>query len=144
MNNYDWIDENVAIGNGNSIYSEFDIVINLDYPNNNVDHHSIDINYIFGRHIYNIGLYDSPDERMYELLISVMPELVKYYNMNNKIKILFHCFAGISRSSTMAIAFLCKSKGYKLEDAYNLVLSKRSIVRPNDGFIKQLKYYLIN
>ncbi len=144
MSSYDWIDENVAIGNNRSMYSEFDIVINLDYPNNNVDHHCIDVNYIFGRNIYNIGIYDSPDERMYELLVNVIPELVKYYNINNKVKILFHCFAGISRSSTMAIAFLCKSKGYKLNDAYNLVVSKRDIVKPNDGFLKQLQYYLIN
>ena len=81
---------------------------------------------------------------MYNLLNIIIPDLVSYYRINKNIKILFHCFAGISRSSTMAIAFLCMAKNYSLRDAYSLALSKRSIIKPNNGFIRQLKEYLLN
>jgi dual specificity MAP kinase phosphatase len=70
--------------------------------------------------------------------------LVSFYKINKNIKILFHCHAGISRSSTLAIAFLCMAKNYSLNDAYNLALSKRSIIKPNKGFMIQLKEYLLN
>jgi hypothetical protein len=143
-NNYNWIDNNIAIGNCHSDYGEFDIVINLDYPYNMVNYHDIEISYVNNKIIYKIGCYDSEDENMYDLLNIVIPNLLGYYREKNNIKILFHCHAGISRSSTLAIAFLCMSKNYSLEEAYNLVLSKRTIVKPNKGFMKQLKDYLLD
>ncbi len=49
-----------------------------------------------------------------------------------------HCFAGVSRSSTMVIAYLMKYKNMRLGEAYDLVKSKRYNIYPNDGFWKQL------
>jgi protein-tyrosine phosphatase len=71
---------------------------------------------------------------MEELIRVLIPELLKIYNINLDIKILFHCRAGVSRSATLAIAFLCVSKNYRLSDSYYLVKSKRSIINPNKGF----------
>lgn len=51
---------------------------------------------------------------------------------------LVHCFAGVSRSSTIVIAYLMKHGHMRLGDAYNLVKSKRNQVHPNNGFWKQL------
>jgi protein-tyrosine phosphatase len=144
MSNYNWIDNNVAIGNFYSDYREFDIIINLDYPYNGVNHNDIEINYIDNKIIYKIGCYDSENENMYGLLNIIIPELISYYKVNKDIKILFHCHAGVSRSSTLAIAFLCMSKNYLLRDVYSLVLNKRPIVKPNNGFIIQLREYLLD
>jgi protein-tyrosine phosphatase len=111
-NNYNWIDNNVAIGNCDSDYKDFDIIINLNYPYNGVNYHDIEINNKGYKIIYKIGCYDSENEDMYDLLNIIIPDLVSYYRINKNIKILFHCFAGISRSSTVAIAFLCMAKNY--------------------------------
>ncbi|EFO20296.2 hypothetical protein LOAG_08192 [Loa loa] len=52
--------------------------------------------------------------------------------------VLVHCVAGVSRSATVCLAFLTKYRCRSLRDAYFLMLSKRSLVRPNIGFWKQL------
>lgn len=54
---------------------------------------------------------------------------------------LVHCMAGVSRSSSICIAYLMKHEGMKLKDAYNLVKSRRPIIRPNPGFFRQLIDY---
>jgi protein-tyrosine phosphatase len=50
-----------------------------------------------------------------------------------------HCYAGISRSASIIIAYLILKKNYTYEDAYNLVKSKRPIIHPNPGFNEILK-----
>jgi protein-tyrosine phosphatase len=55
--------------------------------------------------------------------------------------VLVHCMCGISRSSTIVIAYLIKKKGYSLEYAMEFVKSKRNCINPNIGFVKQLKEY---
>jgi protein-tyrosine phosphatase len=143
IESYNWIDNNVAIGNFLTPYNEFDIIVNLNYPFNGVKHNSIQINHENGKLVYRIGCYDSEEEEMGDLLAIVIPDLVHQYLLNNKVKILFHCYAGISRSSTLAIAFLCMAKGYTLRDAYDLVKKKRPIVNPNKGFVKALQKYIL-
>lgn len=55
--------------------------------------------------------------------------------------VLVHCMAGISRSATIVIAYLMKEKGMGMEDAYDYVKERRSIVRPNSGFRRRLREY---
>jgi len=52
--------------------------------------------------------------------------------------VLVHCFAGVSRSSTIVIAFLILKRGMSYHNALDFVVKKRSIVRPNPGFAKTL------
>lgn len=54
---------------------------------------------------------------------------------------LVHCVAGVSRSSSLCIAYLIKFKGMTLRSAYYHVKSCRPIIRPNVGFFKQLIEY---
>ena len=54
--------------------------------------------------------------------------------------ILVHCNAGISRSSTIIIAFLMIEKQLGLEDALELVKRARPVSKPNPGFRKQLHH----
>ncbi|XP_031629889.1 probable dual specificity protein phosphatase DDB_G0283417 isoform X2 [Contarinia nasturtii] len=54
-------------------------------------------------------------------------------------RILIHCNAGVSRSSTICIAYLILEHKMSFDVAFALVKSKRECIRPNDGFLKQLK-----
>lgn len=49
--------------------------------------------------------------------------------------------AGVSRSSTMTIAYLMKIKKMSFQDAYKYTLDRREIIEPNGGFMKQLKLF---
>ncbi|KAM7391919.1 hypothetical protein PAMP_022566 [Pampus punctatissimus] len=59
----------------------------------------------------------------------------------NHSKCLVHCKMGVSRSASTVIAYAMKEFGWSLEKAYNFVKQKRSITRPNPGFMRQLAEY---
>lgn len=51
---------------------------------------------------------------------------------------LVHCIQGMSRSVSFVIAYLIMKQNMKLREAYEYVYSKRSIIKPNPGFMTQL------
>jgi len=51
---------------------------------------------------------------------------------------LVHCALGVSRSVTICLAYLVKYEGRTLREAYFEVKKKRPIIRPNEGFWRQL------
>ena len=56
-------------------------------------------------------------------------------------KALVHCMAGVSRSASICIVYLMKYYKMSLAQAYNYVRSKRHVIRPNQGFFKQMIDY---
>ncbi|EPS94959.1 phosphatases II [Fomitopsis schrenkii] len=54
-------------------------------------------------------------------------------------KIFVHCSAGISRSPSLVVAYLMKSRGMSLKEALGHVARARPQVSPNPGFLRQLK-----
>lgn len=52
---------------------------------------------------------------------------------------LVHCRAGISRSSTLVMAYLIQEKRWTLNEAFTFTKAKRSCVAPNFGFLGQLQ-----
>ncbi|XP_018494891.1 dual specificity protein phosphatase 1B [Galendromus occidentalis] len=52
-----------------------------------------------------------------------------------------HCNAGVSRSTTICIAYLISRKGMDLDRALRHTRSIRPIARPNEGFMTQLRAY---
>jgi protein-tyrosine phosphatase len=61
---------------------------------------------------------------------------------NIKNKVLVHCQVGMSRSATIVIGYLLrKFPEMTLSKAHRFVKSKRPIVNPNDGFMRQLKSF---
>jgi dual specificity phosphatase 12 len=63
------------------------------------------------------------------------------YNFIEQDITLVHCFAGISRSSTIVIAYLMKKYKITYNQAYEYVKNKRPIIMPNNGFTNQLLHY---
>uniref|UniRef100_A0A674NB41 Protein phosphatase Slingshot homolog 1 n=1 Tax=Takifugu rubripes TaxID=31033 RepID=A0A674NB41_TAKRU len=59
----------------------------------------------------------------------------------NDSKCLVHCKMGVSRSASTVIAYAMKEYGWTLDKAYNFVKQKRSVTRPNPGFMRQLAEY---
>lgn len=60
--------------------------------------------------------------------------------MNNN-RVYIHCFAGISRSSTITIAYLMSSRKMGYDEAYQFVKERREVIKPNEGFTEQLQKY---
>jgi predicted protein tyrosine phosphatase len=54
---------------------------------------------------------------------------------------LVHCFAGVSRSATIVIAYLMVEYGMTLNDALIHVRKQRYFINPNDGFRRQLQTF---
>ncbi|TYZ61047.1 hypothetical protein PybrP1_012136 [[Pythium] brassicae (nom. inval.)] len=63
-------------------------------------------------------------------------EQAKYYG-----RILVHCNKGVSRSSSVVVAYLMKSSAMGFERALRFVVDKRPIVNPNASFRRQLEDY---
>lgn len=55
--------------------------------------------------------------------------------------VLVHCVVGASRSATVVLSYLMKKWGMTLDDALSHVITVRSIINPNAGFIRQLLEY---
>ncbi|XP_060602049.1 protein phosphatase Slingshot homolog 1-like isoform X2 [Ruditapes philippinarum] len=77
-------------------------------------------------------------------------DLMKYWEDTHKYinkarrrgsKTLVHCKMGISRSASTVIAYLMKENKWSLSKAHDYTKSKRNIINPNPGFMKQLEMY---
>jgi protein-tyrosine phosphatase len=75
--------------------------------------------------------------------ISVLfPQALKFIDENLETgNVLVHCFAGVSRSATVAAAFLMLKHGMSLNMALDLLKEKRDVVSPNPGFLAILRSF---
>ncbi|EGC34235.1 hypothetical protein DICPUDRAFT_153585 [Dictyostelium purpureum] len=86
----------------------------------------------------HIDIYDSPSvdiKKYFEKTFQFIEE------GRREGAVLVHCFAGISRSATICIAYCMRKLRISFEDAHGLLFDARPIIFPNESFVKQLKKY---
>lgn len=87
----------------------------------------------------NLNLIDSYQEEIIDKF-SESNEFIENSIKNNE-KILVHCICGVSRSSTLVMAYLLSKKVGTVDEIKNLLRDKRSIVNPIENFVDQLELY---
>ncbi|TST73058.1 Dual specificity protein phosphatase 8 [Bagarius yarrelli] len=92
--------------------------------------------FISENHFLRIPINDSYCEKL-------LPWLEKTNDFIDKAKmsncrVIVHCLAGISRSATIAIAYIMKTMGLSSDDAYRFVKDRRPSISPNFNFLGQL------
>jgi len=101
--------------------------LDINYPKGLVDKYLI------------LDAEDEPTFNMKEHFEKSIDFIEKYRKTGSSVYV--HCAAGVSRSATVVIAYLMKTSKMNLNDAARLVKTKRSIVCPNEGFVRQLRAY---
>jgi protein-tyrosine phosphatase len=97
----------------------------------------------FGRscEYLRVPIIDRPYEDAIQHFESVYNFIENAMNKNPSSKVLVHCQAGVSRSSTVCLAYLIR-KGYTGNEAWKILKEKHEPAKPNRGFAKQLvRYY---
>ena len=76
--------------------------------------------------------------------VQIIPALENAYDFikeDPNRQILVHCVHGSSRSGSTVIFYLMKDKKWDYETCFNYVKERRNIIKPNEGFKKQLIDY---
>jgi len=87
----------------------------------------------------NVHIRDMVDENIAEYF----PEVIKFIDEGRATgNVLVHCLRGVSRSGTIAAAYVVHTQKMTPAEAIAFLRQKRSIISPNTGFVQQLdKYY---
>ncbi|XP_054164755.1 dual specificity protein phosphatase 14-like [Oppia nitens] len=94
---------------------------------------------IDGLEFIRIPVEDTDEENIGQYFDELSDRLSALSAKNSKS--LIHCQFGKSRAPTVVIAHLMKSHRMSLNDAFDLVKTRRPFIGLNDGFIKQLIQY---
>lgn len=93
--------------------------------------------YFPGKYSYlNLKLDDIPTQSLYHVLEKSFNFILEAIGRGGVVFV--HCAAGVSRSASIVIYFIMKTKDLSFGEALKYVRSKRSIVNPNQGFVLQL------
>lgn len=85
-----------------------------------------------------VPLDDSPKAPLLSLLERAVDFIRGAVANSENAVILVHCFQGVSRSSSVVLAYLMDAEEMTLEEAMKMVKAKRPIIKPNAGFLQQL------
>lgn len=96
----------------------------------------VDLNLKFDTIKYNYcELLDLPEAD----ILKPIEKCIKIIDMHRQQNILVHCNAGVSRSATIVIAYLMLLQKLSYADAFDKVKAVRNCIKPNEGFVRQLK-----
>ncbi|KAF7834465.1 protein-tyrosine-phosphatase MKP1-like isoform X1 [Senna tora] len=83
-----------------------------------------------------LWLQDSPTEDITSILYDVFDYFEDVREQGGRV--LVHCCQGVSRSTSLVIAYLMWREGQSFEDAFQYVKTARGVTNPNMGFACQL------
>ncbi|KAI3698514.1 hypothetical protein L2E82_42120 [Cichorium intybus] len=83
-----------------------------------------------------LWLQDSPSEDITSILYDVFDYFEDVREQNGRVFV--HCCQGVSRSTSLVIAYLMWREGHSFEDAFQQVKAARGVTNPNMGFASQL------
>jgi protein-tyrosine phosphatase len=86
-----------------------------------------------------IDITDNPSSNIAKYFHECIDFIENAKSTNGRVYV--HCLAGISRSASIVIAYLMNSQKIYYKQAFNLVKEKRPNVKPNQGFVKQLREF---
>lgn len=93
--------------------------------------------YFKGDLVYKtLWLQDSPSEDITSILYDVFDYFEDVREQGGRVFV--HCCQGVSRSSSLVIAYLMWREGQSFEDAFQYVKAARGVTNPNMGFACQL------
>jgi len=87
----------------------------------------------------SLPLNDSPSQdikQYFEESVEFIDSAIKEQK-----NVFVHCFAGVSRSSTIILAYFIKSHKMRLLEGIKFMRERRPTIKPNPGFLKQLLLY---
>ncbi|XP_022079170.1 uncharacterized protein LOC110973046 isoform X2 [Acanthaster planci] len=87
-------------------------------------------------HFHRIPVRDNYGEKLLPWFEDAMNFIEKVRSANGCV--IVHCLAGISRSPTVAIAYIMKHMNLSVDEAYKYVKEKRQSISPNFNFLGQL------
>jgi len=140
---YTMITPYLALGSLYSRYNTFDVIVNMSYfcDGDGFKRHDITttVNQE-GKTVIRVGIYDMPTEPLDIILPRLIPVLIAF--LSDRKRILVHCQAGKSRSSSVVIALVSVYLNIPYAESLALVQSIRPIVQPNQGFARMTEEYV--
>lgn len=90
-----------------------------------------------GKHaVYHYDVVDSPSVNILDKFDEIS-QWIDNELVHGK-KVIIHCFAGINRSVSIALAYYCYKTGKSLLDGFEYLIQQKPGILSNTGFIKQL------
>ncbi|KAI9184304.1 Dual specificity protein phosphatase 14 [Blastocladiella emersonii ATCC 22665] len=87
-----------------------------------------------------IALDDVPGARIEEHFETAV-NFIENARMSPGTRVLVHCYAGVSRSASMILAYLIRYHNCTLLQAFDAVYRRRPVIQPNEGFARKLQRY---
>lgn len=120
-----------GIGHAQSCHQNYDMILSIINPGD-----KLSFNKNQGNHMI-LEFLDNQESSLLPYLEKASLFISKAIKENKKI--LVHCQQGISRSSSIVIAYLILADKMTFREAFKGVLSKRETIMPNPKFISELR-----
>ena len=123
------------------INNKIKYVLNIGSPTSydSLTYNTDDLNYMKNINYLKFDINDRPTANISDIFNSCFEFIDDA--ITNESNILIHCASGISRSSTICIAYFMSRNNWSFDTSYKYVKEKRFCINPNKGFLGQLQKY---
>jgi predicted protein tyrosine phosphatase len=106
------------------------MIVDLNYPSNKMEQGVMVYSIENQKHVIRCGFNDRKDGLTHERIDRIL-DLMKSVPFQ---KVLFHCYAGVSRSSTLAIVYLARRDRMTTTEVFQRMKLRRPRINPNEHF----------